>query len=478
MEVEIVGIVALALGLLTVILGSRPALIFFAISGVLGAAAAFKLSSVGGASIPPSHLLLVFLALAGLREASVRRFMLATIAFPRAGFWFLLIVVYSLITALFLPRIFAGATTVFVLARAPTPLAAIQLAPLAPSPTNVTQAVYMLGDLVCFVLASAMVMAGYARTVVRALTAAAIAHILLAIVDVASFAVGIGDALSFLRNGGYKMLADNEIKGFKRIVGGFTEAGAYTYVAVGFYAFALQLWLHNVWPRLNGALTLVLGAAILLATSSTAYVTFFLYSLIVYAQCVTRMRLGSKRNLIYLVAGPAAVGLFVMGLMLIPAAWEVVTNLFDVTLAKKLNSSSGVERAAWNSLALQNFFDTSGFGAGLGSVRTSSFLVALLSNVGTIGAALFAVFLFMLLRPPGERTAQDPDIPLRRAARSACVAILISAAITLGNIDLGIFFTLFAALATTRRYEGAAEAGQLRFRRIPTSLATPFPRPA
>ncbi|MET0259320.1 MAG: hypothetical protein ABW179_12150 [Methylobacterium sp.] len=478
MEVEIVGLVAFALGLLTVFLGARPALIFFAVSGVLGAAAAFKLSSVGGASVPPSHLLLVFLALAGLRDASVRRYLLETVAFPRAGFWFLLVVAYSLVSAVFMPRIFTGATTVFVLGRAPTPLAAIQLAPLAPSPTNVTQAVYMVGDLVCFVLASAMVMAGYTRTVVWALTIAAFVHILLAIVDVASFAVGIGDALSFLRNGGYKMLADNEIKGFKRIVGGFTEAGAYTYVAVGFYAFALQLWLHNVRPKLNGALTLVLGMAILLATSSTAYVTFALYSLIVYAQCVTRIRMGSTRNLIYLAAGPVAVGLFVMGLMLVPAAWEVVSNLFDVTLAKKLNSSSGVERTAWNSLALKNFFDTAGLGAGLGSVRTSSFAVALLSNVGAIGTALFGIFFYTLLRPPGERTARDPDLPVRQAARSACIAILISAVITLGNIDLGIFFTLFAALGTTRRHEAGRAVGEPVFRRMPVLIAAPIPRTA
>ena len=42
------------------------------------------------------------------------------------------------------------------------------------------------------------------------------------------------------------MLNDGELGGLKRIVGSFSEAGAYSYAALGLYAFALALWLEFI----------------------------------------------------------------------------------------------------------------------------------------------------------------------------------------------------------------------------------------
>lgn len=476
MEIDSVGVAALVLGLLTLVSNAERAVVYFAVSGVFGASAALKLPAIGGASIPVSHLLMAFLVVAGLREREVRACLLGALTFPRAGFWLLIFALYSIVTAFFMPRMFAGDTVVFVLARAPIAGAGVELAPLLPRPTNITQAVYMIGGVVAFAFVAAMIMAGYARSVVLAVTAAAITHVLLAFVDLAGHIANV-DALAFVRNGNYAMLTDNEIKGFKRICGGFAEAGAFTFVAVGFYAFSLQLWLHNVRPKLNGTLVIVMAVVIILATSTTAYVTFLLYSLIVYAECITRMRMGSRRNLLYLSAGPVAVGLLVMGLMLIPAAWSAIANMYDATVAHKLQSQSGVERSSWNSLAVKNFFDTVGLGAGLGSVRTSSFLVALVSNVGVIGTLLYSAFFVSLMRPQGERAVRDHDAAVRCAARSACIAIFISASITLGNIDLGIFFSIFAALGTTRRSSNVPTIRAPVAHELPTIVVRPLPQP-
>ncbi len=466
MTVEILGIVVFVIGLCTALMGSRLAVVVFAVTAVFGAAAAFKLPAMGGASVQPAHVMLMFVVLACLREASVRRCLVETLTFPRAGFWLLVIVLYGVVTAYFLPRIFAGSTLVFLLARAPTPIPFIEIAPLIPRSTNVTQAVYMVSDVVCFALVSAMIMAGLGRWIVIAVTVAGIVHVLLGFIDLGAHTAGLGDVLSFVRNGGYKMLADNEIKAVKRIVGGFTEAGAYTYVSVGFYAFALQLWLQNIRPRFNGVLAAILAVTIILATSTAAYVTFVLYSLIVYAECFVRVRQGSRANLTYLAAGPVALGLLVMGLMLSSAAWDFVGALFDTTLTRKLESSSGVERTSWNLFAIKAFFDTGWFGAGLGSVRTSSFVVAILGNLGAIGVVMFAVFFHATILAPRDRRATDPDAAVRRAARSACLAILISAAITLGSVDLGLFFMIFAALGTTRVHP-ASNAAPIETERQP-----------
>jgi hypothetical protein len=60
--------------------------------------------------------------------------------------------------------------------------------------------------------------------------------------------------------------------------------------------------------------------------------------------------------------------------------YELLFNYVNELILSKPTSDSGVERASWNALALQNFFDTWGLGAGLGTNRSSSFPLALLSK--------------------------------------------------------------------------------------------------
>ena len=57
-------------------------------------------------------------------------------------------------------------------------------------------------------------------------------------------------------------------------------------------------------------------------------------------------------------------------------------NLIDTMVLNKLSTASGIERSAWNEQALQNFFDTFGFGVGNGSVRASSFPIGVLASLG------------------------------------------------------------------------------------------------
>src|SRR6202030_3462237 len=71
--------------------------------------------------------------------------------FPRAGFWLLLTGAYAAVSAVIFPRLFAGATYVFAIARTEIGPGIIAM-PLAPTSGNITQTVYFLGDIVCFVV--------------------------------------------------------------------------------------------------------------------------------------------------------------------------------------------------------------------------------------------------------------------------------------------------------------------------------------
>ena len=114
-----------------------------------------------------------------------------------------------------------------------------------------------------------------------------------------------------------------------------------------------------------------------------------------------------------------------------------------------MSTASGIQRSYWNDQAIQNFVDTFGFGAGNGSERASSFPVALLANLGFLGALVYALFvLTMWLRARGP--TQSPASAIKIAARSACLGWLIAATASGGFVDLGLPFFAFAALASAQ----------------------------
>src|SRR5437588_5029359 len=113
MTVELIGLVALLLGLIS--LFGEPAFIVsvFLSTTLLGSAAAFTLPALGGTNISPSHLLLGFLA---FKLLTTEKFFNRTgecLSFGRPGFWLMLLLVDGLLSAYFMPRIFAGQTFIY-----------------------------------------------------------------------------------------------------------------------------------------------------------------------------------------------------------------------------------------------------------------------------------------------------------------------------------------------------------------------------
>jgi len=104
MTVEVVGIIALALGISSFAL--RPAFIVYAfiISTLLGASAAFILTAMGGSPISPAHLLLGFFVGNLITRNVFRRIAAQAVVFPNAGFWLGLTAMYGVFSAFFLPR--------------------------------------------------------------------------------------------------------------------------------------------------------------------------------------------------------------------------------------------------------------------------------------------------------------------------------------------------------------------------------------
>jgi hypothetical protein len=420
----------------------------FLVSTLLGAGAALILTALGSANIRPSHLLLGFLVIAGFSDR--QRFAAATgfLVFPRAGFWLSLTAIYAIVSALFFPRLFAGATYVFAITR--TAIGpGITLQPLIPTSGNITQTIYFIGDVVCFLVIYSYVRTRYGlRAVAQGILICSCINLVFAALDLITFWANTTDLMSFLRNANYRMLDDATLAGFKRIVGSFPEASSFAYTTVGWFAFCLNLWLSGWYPKVTGTVALLTLGTLTFATSSTGYFGTAAALLVIWASCVwqlltrpiTRARLG------FVLVGPPLLVGAVIALVLYDPAWQTITSMFDATVVNKLNSDSGLERARWTEQALTNVADTRGFGAGVGSVRASSFPVAVLGNIGVFGAFTYGAFLCAALL--SRRRWADPFASaVQNSARYACAAQLAAASVSGSFIDLDLPFFIFAALA-------------------------------
>ena len=282
----------------------------------------------------------------------------------------------------------------------------------------------------------------------RAALACVILNLVFAGLDLATYATGTTELLSFIRNSTYSLLSDTELAGFKRIVGSFVEASSFGYWTLGYCAFATSLWLSGIAPRLTFSLSLLSFVALLFSTSTTAYVGLAVYllaqlALISFYSMVRPIR---PQMIAFAIALPFIFSLVVVIICLNDASYAYFADLLNTMVFNKLSTDSGVERSSWNTQAIQNFLDTYGFGAGNGSVRASSFPIAVIASLGILGGVAYALFLLTIFFR-NRRTA-PPDIEaIQLAAKSACFAWLVAASTSGSFIDLGLPFFAFAALA-------------------------------
>lgn len=421
---------------------------------LFGASAAIELPALGGAPITPAILLMPFVLWRALREEgpdAVAR----PLAGPQPGFWLLLLVTWGVLSAYFAPRWFAGDTLLYGTDRGS--MTGVRLLPLQPLSTNLTQSAYALAALAIYASIGALLRpAGRLRAFGDAVLLLATLNVAAALINLAELHLPIPSLLEFVRNAGYAILVGGEVGGLQRVSGTFAEASAFAAFTLPLFAFTATLWRAGVRPRASGVLALATLGLLLLSTSSTAYATLAAYIGLVALgaawQTLTRyepLRFGLGAWLLWALAIGAC-----LTMLLRPETADRLGEFFGVTLVRKLDSLSGIERSSWNLQAWTNFLDVHGIGVGLGSARASSFVLVLLSNVGLLGTALFAAFLVGVLRAPARADTsddEDGDAAVRRAAAHAVGAAFIAATVSGVVFDLGLAFYAFAAAAAASR---------------------------
>ncbi len=456
MSFEPIGVITLLVGAATLWLGVRALLCAFLVAILLGAAAVF----IGGpVSIPPGQLMLAFVAAGTLYRGEGVRLAINVLKFPQAGFWLAALVAYGVISAIFLPRLMAGWTDI-------VPLGTSQYAPtsapvpLGPVSSNVTQSIYMVGNLICFALSAAVASTEEGlRKLTVALLVYAGGNVVFALLDIATFSVGAQWLFDPIRNGQYALHNEETIAGLKRIVGSFTEASVFARSTLGVLGFTATLWLCGRYSLWSGPLAVASFLFVVLSTSSSGLVALAPALVLLYLTLLLHAGIDPRRPfaLLVIIVAPLLALAAVLLVLINEPVLAVVRNYLDILIFNKTRSDSGVERGTWNMIGLENFVDTYGIGVGLGTARTSSFLVALLSNLGIAGTLFYMAFMARVA--VGRRSEFRTYVgDVKVAARNGCLCLLMADVLAASTVDQGLLFYVLAAAACAMT--GGCEARQ------------------
>lgn len=441
--------------------------LFFFLSWSFGTLAVIPPELLSGVSFTPAWVVAGIITVKVILEVGASTYLRAVFDLRRFGV-LTLCTIYSLLSAVLMPRYFAGQVDIFVMKLTQTngvPL------PLGPTTANFTQSFY-------FILTNVTVINFYflsgdgqkRRDLLVSFGWGAALTIATGFIDLMFSKAGLNGLLEPYRNAAYALMYDDSVGGtMKRVVGLMTEASSYGALCLSFLgplALVPALNGSTPWGRWRVPLVLCLILMVYLSTSSGGYlglasvVAVVLFSIFIdMTRWKARAWLGGYG---VLVCATAAVGLLLFAPMLV----DTLYHLVDTLVLSKTHSISYMQRSYWNSTAYNAFLGTHWIGAGLGSVRASSWLISLLANIGAPGTALLAIFMMQIIF---ERAADPQTAGLSRAAKLALVPSLFVVSLSGTSVAFGLgpawLFGFAAALAwppaTMAREGSLAEEGKV-----------------
>jgi hypothetical protein len=446
----------------------------FVLLSLFGTQAAFLLTSLGGAPLSPTVCLLPVMLWVALQEEGLKG-LLTPMSGMQAGAWLALVVLWGCGTALAVPRLWEGMVTVFTTDRSADQLSVMR-GYLKPVSTNYTQSLYAVGALLAFCAVSVLVRRpGGVVQFRKAVLTLATWNIVMAALNLLELYGHVWTPLTIIRAiSGYGVFAASSVGGLARITGVFPEASAFAGFTLGMFAYCFSLWRSGIDRDRAGWLALISFVLLVLSTSTTAYAGIVGYlgllGLGMLGQSFFSWRSSKISPLVgltWLVLVAACITALAMPEWL-QAAWDY----FELTVLRKLQSDSGIERSSWNAGAWQNFLDSYGIGLGLGSTRASSYPLVLLSNIGVPGTLCYLAFLARVTLDAWRAPGTDEERASALAAWHVLLVGMIGAAVSATVFDLGLTFYGFAAAAC------AGAVGQTRRAGLRTAAGAKADAPA
>lgn len=365
------------------------------------------------------------------------------------------LLIYVIASALLLPRIFEGETSAFAVLRN-----GITEQLLRPVPQNITQMAYFaLGCLTFYALALELLHGriGF-RSVHTAFVVYVVTSIMLGGIDLCSKLAGTGDLLLPIRTASYSFLTEVALGSFWRIVGASPEASTFGIGMLSCLAYCTTYW-RNTGDRRFAALAGLSLLFCLLSTSTTAYAGLAVLGSIQLLLILRDWLRGhfSAADLTIVSAFPVILVVFLGVHVADEKALAPVAALVDSTIVNKASSDSGQERSYWNRRSLEAVRDTYGLGVGIGSSRASSWVIAVISQLGVGGALLMALAVISLLIGPRRQLARSHGqhaLAAARGARASAMAFLVGGSISGAAAEPGVLFFISLAVCVASRHVG------------------------
>lgn len=330
--------------------------------------------------------------------------------------------------------------------------------PLGFGSGNITQPLYLtMSFLLCVALYMLMLTPSGPGILAHALLTGSAIAVLSGLMDMVTAGTTL---LAPLRTATYSILETAEVANTRRVIGFNTEASSFGALVISLAAILIFMspasWLGSKARLVERGLIIALLVMTVLSTSSSAYLGLVVLALLYLFRLALlvltpRDRLDRRRSTLALVTLVLMVMLGTTYVLARPAVLDSAMAIINNTLLEKSSSDSADERSSWNQVSLQGFMATGGYGVGVGSTRTSSWIVAVISSTGVLGAFMLLAFLARGFLAYLART----DARMRFAAvgaRYSFLIVLIPAAVAGTLVDFGVFNAfLFAVMAAAPR---------------------------
>lgn len=275
---------------------------------------------------------------------------------------------------------------------------------------------------------------------------------------VASFTFGIWFWDDFfhssIKSGAWEQGGFGDMAG--RPSGSFSEPSELTYYGVMLLFYFFQQWRRRGAIGDQISLTVTIGL-LLISTSTTAYILLAVFAVLAGADLVlgrpARRREGDVRRGATL-RGRHIVSVLILAGVIASGSWlfgrnqSVIDTVYQDQIVGKSQSRSYSERSTADRMAWQIFFDTYGFGLGLGSHRPNSGLLTVVSGSGLLGTLAVIWFLLQnLSRPDPSTFDHDAEGDASKPVRWAVLGLLLAHLVSGPNIQSTLIWTSLA-LAT------------------------------
>ena len=381
------GMVCLLIGLWFFITDTKKLFLWASLLVPFSMAAAVELS--GMSLVTYKLLLLVLSCKVIITNLMDRKFLLVN----RNTLLFFIYCIYCSVT-LIIPVYFHGEIQVVLLSDVSggvriDPRFPSSLSPLILTKSNVAQLIYLYISFITYISVRKIINRYGFELVNSAVIMMAVANISLGLISLI-----YPEILSPIRTANYSLLSHHEVEGFKRVIGGTSEASAYGSISltIGVFIFVLGLLNSNSKLKILAAFQLLMG---ILSFSSTAYIGLFLLLIIIIMLSILMYSSYgiSKKNLKNKVIISMIVVLMLSTMLYLTGLVDFISNVLNKIIFEKALSDSGLERTLLAEYGIKTFLLTFTLGAGIGSIMSNGFFSVMLGSVGLVGTFLFLYFI-------------------------------------------------------------------------------------